>query len=318
METANTVGNLDQVLAGQYMAEISGTALANSILSELKERVSTLKKRGVVPGLAVIQVGDRPESNSYIRKKQRAGGSIGITVRLVKYEKTPYYQTIAEQINQLNNDPAIHGIIMQQPLPPLLTTQTFNTIVNKAKDVDGFREKSPYKPPIVNAVLHILRETLAHDQLTRLLKSKKIVILGRGATAGRPIAQEFLLRKIPHIIVGSGTENKEEFMKEADIIISCVGKRGVVKPECLKEGVLLIGVGITRGNDGRLHGDYDVEKIKDIASYYTPTPGGVGPLTVMFLLKNVIKAAEGSSLTRNRSSYFPARSNFVSPVHFKL
>lgn len=277
-----------------HMTCISGTDLSRSIVTDIKQRVSQLKNKGITPTLAVLQVGDIPSSTAYINQKKKAGTQVGIEVTHIKFTKWVSYQKIAETIHRLNENNNVHGIVIQQPLPPALSTGSFSTAVALSKDVDGFRLKSPFRQPVARAVMHILSQIFERDQVTRLLKSKKIVIVGRGVTAGKPVAEELADRKIPHIIIHSKTTNKKEFYENADVIISCVGKKNVIPTMYLKQGVILISVGISRNNDS-FEGDYDEVKVKDIASFYTPTPGGIGPLTVAFLLDNVVKSAEKST-----------------------
>src|SRR3989344_4153838 len=256
---------------------ISGKELAQKILEGLSPRIRALADKSITPGLAIISVGDDPASQSYIRQKMRTAQSLGIAVKLFPFSKWVTYQKIAETIHRMNEDIGIHGIIIQRPLPPVLRTASF--------------DKSLFVAPVARVAMHVLETIFGTELFSRTLKSKRILILGRGETAGRPITEELHRHKIPHIIVHSKTVNREDFMKTADIIISCVGKPYLIKKDNVKPGVILIGFGISSVN-GKLRGDYDDEEMKDVASHYTPTPGGTGPLTVAFLLDNVVEAAE--------------------------
>jgi methylenetetrahydrofolate dehydrogenase (NADP+)/methenyltetrahydrofolate cyclohydrolase len=156
--------------------------------------------------------------------------------------------------------------------------------VDPKKDVDGFVENSPFDVPIAQAIFTILK----HIGIT--VNNKKVVIVGRGETAGKPIAQAFAKQQCATSIIHSQTPNPKEIMKSADILISCVGKERVVAATAVKPGAILISVGLWRAEDGRLHGDYEENEIKDIASFYTPTPGGIGPLNIASLMQNLVKA----------------------------
>ncbi|MBI5619818.1 bifunctional 5,10-methylenetetrahydrofolate dehydrogenase/5,10-methenyltetrahydrofolate cyclohydrolase [Candidatus Gottesmanbacteria bacterium] len=283
--------------------KINGRAIADRILDNLSARVGMLKQQGIVPTLAVIQIGDDPGSNAYIRQKQRAAETIGA---MVKHEKLPTdtsYQHVNTLIHTYNVDPAIHGLIVQRPLPKQLgdTTQILNQIAPQ-KDVDGFVPNSPFDVPVVAAVLEILQFVFSQlDQSAKLakfdtwLKQKHIVVIGRGETAGKPIAEALVKRGCKPSLVHSQTPDPTAITKQADILITCVGKERVITADSIKRNAMLVGVGLWRDTEGKLHGDYEEEEIKDIASAYTPTPGGVGPVNVACLMQNLVLAAQKSS-----------------------
>ncbi len=290
---------------------IDGKEIAEEIFEELKTRVGELKKKNIVPQLAVILVGANPASIAYVTLKQKKGEAIGAKVTLIKYETDVTTVELAEKVKELNDDPQVHGILIQRPLPPQIDVEKLELLTDPEKDVDGFHPESPYTLPLPLAVVKILQKVfkLRHpeqsegsnrdssampqnDKFVTWLKSQKIVVLGKGPTGGGPIIK--LLNKLgakPNVI-DSKTTNPDELMKNADIIIASVGREDMVKPENIKKGAILVGVGILRGEDGKLKGDYDPEKIKDIAGYYTPTPGGVGPVNVAMLMVNLLEAAE--------------------------
>ncbi|HUQ85446.1 MAG TPA: bifunctional 5,10-methylenetetrahydrofolate dehydrogenase/5,10-methenyltetrahydrofolate cyclohydrolase [Candidatus Limnocylindrales bacterium] len=275
---------------------IDGKEIAEKIFENLKDRVGELEKKNVVPHLAVILVGANPASVAYVTLKQKKGEAIGAKVSLIRYETDVTTVKLADKVEELNNDPTVHGILIQRPLPPQIDVEKLELLTDPEKDVDGFHPDSPYTLPLPLAVVKILEEicVLKSEKINfnTWLKSKNIVVLGKGPTGGGPIIK--LLKKLgthPQVI-DSKTEDREELMKTADIIIGSVGRENVILPENIKKGVILIGVGILKGNDGKLKGDYDPEKIKDVAGYYTPTPGGVGPVNVAMLMVNLIKAAE--------------------------
>lgn len=268
--------------------KIDGRDLAQQLLNSLTDKVKTLE---VKPTLAVIQVGDDPGSTAYINQKRKKGEEIGITVLHKHFTETITQQDLLMEIHQLNADTNVKGIIIQRPLPRHLSITQINNRVALQKDVDGFHPDSPFTPPVALAVLYILNSINLNPQV---LKTKKIVIVGRGETAGHPTAQTFEKLGIPIEVLHSKSNIEDPLktlhtLQSADIVISCVGKSRVIKKEDLKPGAVLIGVGISRGFKG-LQGDFDEEEIQDSVSFYTPTPGGVGPLTVAFLLTNLLSS----------------------------
>jgi methylenetetrahydrofolate dehydrogenase (NADP+) / methenyltetrahydrofolate cyclohydrolase len=286
---------------------IDGREIAEKLFEELKGRVGELKKKGIIPHLVVVLVGENPASVAYITLKQQKGEAIGAKVTLLKYKTDVTTEKLTAKIKELNDDPSVHGILIQRPLPEQIDIEKLELLTRPEKDIDGFHPESPYTLPLPLAVVKILEEIYnlnardtrgtrdTFDTFISWLKNQEIIVLGKGPTGGGPIIK--LLNKLgvnPEII-DSKTDNPEELMKSADIIISSVGRENVIKPENIKKGVVLIGVGILRGEDKKLKGDYDVEKIKDIAGYYTPTPGGVGPVNVAMLLDNLLTAAERQS-----------------------
>jgi methylenetetrahydrofolate dehydrogenase (NADP+)/methenyltetrahydrofolate cyclohydrolase len=272
--------------------KIDSVKLAEDFLQTIKPRIFELRKKKIIPTLAVIQVGDLADSNSYIRQKSKVALSVGAKVIVNKFPTSVFFQELAETILRYNTDPSVHGIIIQRPLPSMLSTNSFNTAIDLNKDLDGFRPKSQFKAPIALAVFHLLCSIYQLSNVTTFLKNKQIVLIGRGETAGKPIAELLSEKKIPFIQCHSKTTNIKEFTQEADVIISCVGKKGLITSDKIKEGVVLISVGMSRDSKGVLHGDYEEKDIEEKASFYTPTPGGAGPLNIAYLLSNLITAAE--------------------------
>ncbi len=261
--------------------KIDGKALADAILLNLANDV---KKRHITPTLAVILVGEDPGSLSYIRQKQKATERIGGRFIFERLPAASLSKEVAARVGMYNRDPSVHGVIVQRPLPPLIDP-SINQIVKPEKDIDGFVKNSPFDVPIAMAIFTILK----HIHVS--IKNKKIVIVGRGETAGKPIAEAFAKQQCATLVVHSKTLNPNDIMKTADILISCVGRKQVVTPDAVKPGAVCISVGITREGDGTLHGDYEENDIKNIASFYTPTPGGVGPLNIASLMQNLVKAS---------------------------
>lgn len=271
--------------------KIEGKKLAEKILKELKNRVGERRNK---PALAILQIGDLPESNAYIKQKKNAAEKIGIKVIHNQFPANVPESVIISRVEEYNKNDKITGIILQLPLPPSLNPETIIAHINPAKDVDGFLENSLYTPPVACAVLTVLTE-ICQQSSFEFLKKKKIAIIGRGKTGGQPIMQELKKKAIPFQSIHSQTKNPEKILKQADIIISCVGKPGILRADKIKNKAILISVGIHKNKDGKLQGDYNEEEIKDKAAFYTPTPGGIGPLTVACLLKNVIYSLSGTS-----------------------
>lgn len=303
--------------------KIDGKALADNILNRLSADVTSLKNTGITPTMAVILVGDDPGSLVYIRQKQKAAERIGAHVIFDHQPNTITADTLKRLVDKYNADPSVHGLIIQRPVPSTLgdVTAIINSI-RPQKDVDGFVPDSPFDVPVAAAVGELLksytRQTsgIKNDgQFDSWLKKQKVIVIGRGSTAGKPIAEYFNRlfatsadvatkstdfatypkerRDNEHCttsVISSKTADPEQIMKSGDIIISCVGKERVVQGDAIKPGAILIGVGLWRGADGKLKGDYDESEIASIAAAYTPTPGGVGPVNVACLMQNLVKA----------------------------
>lgn len=254
--------------------KIDGRAIADGIFG-------TLSQRALKPTLAVILVGDNPDSLAYIRQKKKAVERIGGRFIFEHLPKTTTQEELSARVDMYNHDLGVHALIVQRPIPTGLTAK-----VDLLKDIDGFEKGSPYHVPVAMAIFTIL-EHIHVDY-----HKKNIVIIGRGETAGRPIAASFAKGHCATSVIFSQTPNPKEIMRSADILISCVGKPRVVAAGCVKPGAVVIGVGISTGPDGKLHGDYDEEEIKNIAGFYTPTPGGVGPVNIACLIQNLVVAAQ--------------------------
>jgi len=279
--------------------KLDGRALADELLASLSGEVSRLSTQGIVPTLAVILVGDDAGSLSYIRQKRKAAESIGARLLLEQLSADASPEAISSTIAHYNNDSSVHGLIVQRPIghgrhdaDDILAT------VSPQKDVDGFVPHSPFQVPVAKAVLTILERI--HTDLTRTglvnhgfsswISGQTIAVIGRGETAGKPIAHLLESLTTTLFVVHSATREPESVLQEANIIVSCVGKPGIVKADMIERGVILISVGIHRGKEGNLAGDYDDHDVAQVASFYTPTPGGVGPVNVACLMQNLINA----------------------------
>ncbi len=277
--------------------KLSGREIAEKLYKDLEKRVAHLKKKKIIPHLVVILVGEHPASVAYVTLKQKKGEEIGAKVTILNYKTDVTTDELLEKVKLLNEDPYVHAILIQRPLPDQIDVEKLELTTNPQKDVDGFHPKSPYTLPLPLSVVKILEEiytgeTKKKTGFEKWLQQQNIALLGKGPTGGGPII-EYLkkLNVTPHLI-DSKTKNPDEILKTADIVISAVGRENTIKPESLKKGVILISVGINRNKENKLHGDYDEESIKEIASYYTPTPGGVGPVNVAMLMENLLTATE--------------------------
>lgn len=276
--------------------KIDGKQIAQDILNNLKQRVEKLERENITPCLAIILVGKDPASIAYIKQKELKAKSIGIKTITYNLKSEIKNQELIKLIKKLNKDKSIHGIVTQQPLSKYINTETITQIINPKKDVDGFHSKSHFEMPIALAALKILKEI--HDLIPNVepefiewLKNKKIVVIGKGETGGKPIIITLKKLDINLLIIDSKTRNPSAITKTAEIIITAVGKPKILTSKMIKKKVILIDVGISKGKDAKAIGDYAENEIKNIASFYTPTPGGIGPVNVAMLLQNTVIAA---------------------------
>lgn len=273
---------------------ISGKNLSNDIISQIKIDLDELNKKGIKPKIAIITVGPDTSWKTYVRRKVLLAEKLGIKKELINLKRSTD-EILLELIAKLNKDRSVHGIIIQRPLPDNIDTKRLIDSIYPEKDIDGFRQDSLFTPPIWLAVKTILKKTAKLDNtndLTRWLSEKSIVVIGKGETGGQPIINNLKKNGINPQVIDSKTKIKSKILNNADVIISAVGQDKVVQSKFLKKDVILIGIGIFRGSDGKLHGDYNENDIQKVAGYYTPTPGGVGPLNLSFLFKNLVDAAK--------------------------
>jgi len=274
---------------------INGKEIAQNIRTELKEEVKNLQKEGRVPGLAVILVGSDPASQTYVRSKERVAGGLGFFSKTFRDNEDISQQELLNLINRLNHDHEIDGILVQLPLPEHINEKVIIEAIDPAKDVDGFH------PVNTGRLFSGQKDTLRFEACTPLgiielmdregieIEGKKAVVVGRSNIVGKPIAHLLLERNATVTICHSRTRELKKETGEADILIAAVGKAGFINGDMVKDGVTAIDVGINRVN-GKLIGDLDFESIKEKASFITPVPGGVGPMTIAMLMKNTIKA----------------------------
>ena len=278
------------------MAEIlDGKALAKKIRKELKVEVENLRKKGIIPKLAVIMVGDNSASQVYVRNKSKACLKAGIEFEEFLFEENISEEKLLDTIEMLNNDDKVHGILLQSPVPKHINIQkAFEKILPK-KDVDGFNAVNVGKLSIGQdafisctpfGIIKILEEYNIETE------GKNAVILGRSNIVGKPMIQCMLNKNATVTVCHSKTKNIGEIIKNADILIAAIGKPKFVTEDMVKDGAVVIDVGINRLEDGSLCGDVDFENVSKKASFITPVPGGVGPMTIAMLIYNVVKAAK--------------------------
>ena len=274
---------------------IDGKALAAQIRTEVTQRVAAIKAQGVTPGLAVILVGDNPASQVYVRNKVKACSDCGMHSVLEKYDATMSEAALLERVHALNADPAIHGILVQLPLPAHIDAQKVIETISPAKDVDGFHIASAgalmtgmpgFWPCTPYGCMKML-ESIGYK-----LRGKHAVVIGRSNIVGKPMALMLLAQDATVTICHSLTPDLAAITRQADVIVAAVGKRNVLTADMVKPGAVVLDVGMNRNDEGQLCGDVDFDGVKNVASHITPVPGGVGPMTITMLLVNTLQAAE--------------------------
>lgn len=286
---------------------IDGKAVSKQIMDELAPRIAALKEKGITPGLAAVLVGDDPASQTYVRSKERACERLGLNSFVHRLpEETPESELLA-LVGKLNSDPAVHGILVQLPLPPHMDENKVLDAISQAKDVDGFSADSLGKimsgrerfVPATPLGIMVLLERYGIDP-----EGKHAVIIGRSNIVGKPMANLLMQKKkganATVTICHSRTRNLPEITRQADILIAAIGVAGYVRADMVKPGAAVIDVGINSIDDPstkkgyRLVGDVDFEAVKEVAGHITPVPGGVGRMTIAMLMANVVKAAAES------------------------
>ena len=272
------------------MQILDGKSLSLKIQEELKEKVSSLKTK---PCLAVILVGDDKASKVYVRNKERAAKYIGINTITYKLEESTTTEDLLVLIDKLNNDSSINGILVQFPLPKHIEEEKVLFSILPEKDVDAFHPTNvghlhlgtPKMVPCTPAgIIRLL------DEYQISLDGKNAVVIGRSSIVGKPIAQLLLERNTTVTLTHSHTHNLKDIVKNADIVIVAIGKPKFVTKDFIKEGAVVIDVGINRDENNKLVGDVDFENVKDLTSFISPVPGGVGPLTVAMLMNQTYNA----------------------------
>lgn len=271
------------------------------IEADLKKQVKKLKKK---LKLVTFYVGKDPNQLHFVEIKKNLAKKLGINFELIHYKTPPNFERFIRKIKEKAIEPETTGVIIQQPLPSQLITNSIYNSIPIEKEIEGHLKKTPYLSPIGMAVLTVLKSIYTKIKkaqsfyikdedknfFKKIFHHKKVVLIGRGITGGQPIGNTLTTFKINYFCLNSKTPSPEYYLKSADLIISAVGKK-VITPEIIKPGVVLINIGLRKENN-KIKGDYDPEEIKNIASFYTPIINGVGPLDVLYLYKNLIEAAK--------------------------
>ncbi|HHK4245083.1 TPA: bifunctional methylenetetrahydrofolate dehydrogenase/methenyltetrahydrofolate cyclohydrolase FolD [Pseudomonas aeruginosa] len=274
---------------------IDGKALAAAMRSDFATRVSTLSKTGQRPGLTVILVGEDPASQVYVRNKVAACDAVGIKSEKIVFPADVPQRTLLEKLAELNDDPTVHGILVQLPLPPQIDEDAVLEAIATEKDVDGFHAENvgalaQGSPRFIPCTPYGVVKMLEYAEVDPT--GKEAVVLGRSNIVGKPMAQLLLARGATVTICHSKTADLAAHTRRADILVCAVGHPRMITGDMLKPGAVVIDVGINRLPDGRLCGDADYDSCAAVASRVTPVPGGVGPMTITMLLANTIEAAE--------------------------
>ena len=274
---------------------IDGKAIAQEVRLEWKARADRLIARGITPGMAVIIVGNDPASKVYVANKVKACAELGLYSIHIELPENATEAELLAEIETLNRDPRIHGILVQLPLPKHLDAHRVIEAINPDKDVDGFHEKNvgalvtgetPFPSCTPYGVMVMLEKTGVQ------IEGKHAVVVGRSNIVGKPMALLLLHKNATVTICTSKTVDLARHTRDADILVAAVGKPNFITKDMVKPGAVVIDVGINRNSEGKLVGDVDFANVKEVAGYITPVPGGVGPMTITMLIANTVRAAE--------------------------
>lgn len=283
---------------------IDGNALAAQIRAEVAGRTAALKARGIQPHLAIILVGDNPASQVYVKSKAADSEQTGLKATLERYPASLPESALLERIAALNADAGVHGILVQLPLPAHLNASRVIEAIAPEKDVDGFHIASAgalmtgqpgFRPCTPYGCMKMLQSIGMND-----LRGKNAVVIGRSNIVGKPMALMLLAANATVSVCHSGTASLAAFTRQADVVVAAAGQRKVLTAGMVKPGAVVIDVGMNRDENGKLCGDVDFEGVRQVASWITPVPGGVGPMTRAMLLVNTIEAAERASQSASR------------------
>ena len=283
---------------------INGKEIAESVRQEISKEVQQLREKNVVPGLAVILVGDNQASQTYVRNKQKACEDLGMHSVLIKKPAELSQEELIQSIAELNQDDSIHGILVQLPLPGHIQEKAIIEAISPEKDVDGFHPinigrmmtgQDAFLPCTPYGVM-VMLEYIDYD-----LEGKHVVIVGRSNIVGKPAGQLFLNANATVTYCHSRTKDLAYYTKQADVVVAAVGKRDTITSDHIKEGAVVIDVGMNRNDEGKLCGDVAFDEVKNKASYITPVPKGVGPMTITMLMKNTVKSAQ-KALEQNKQA----------------
>lgn len=272
---------------------LDGKQIAKDYRQGLQDQVEALKEKGFTPKLSVILVGNDGASQSYVRSKKKAAEKIGMISEIVHLEETATEEEVLNELNRLNNDDSVSGILVQVPLPKQVSEQKILEAIIPEKDVDGFHpinigklyiDEQTFVPCTPLGIMEILK----HADID--LEGKNAVVIGRSHIVGQPVSKLLLQKNASVTILHSRSKDMASYLKDADVIVSAVGKPGLVTKDVVKEGAVIIDVGNTPDENGKLKGDVDYDAVKEIAGAITPVPGGVGPLTITMVLNNTLLA----------------------------
>ncbi|HHI6696797.1 TPA: bifunctional methylenetetrahydrofolate dehydrogenase/methenyltetrahydrofolate cyclohydrolase FolD [Staphylococcus aureus] len=272
---------------------LDGKQIAKDYRQGLQDQVEALKEKGFTPKLSVILVGNDGASQSYVRSKKKAAEKIGMISEIVHLEETATEEEVLNELNRLNNDDSVSGILVQVPLPKQVSEQKILEAINPEKDVDGFHpinigklyiDEQTFVPCTPLGIMEILK----HADID--LEGKNAVVIGRSHIVGQPVSKLLLQKNASVTILHSRSKDMASYLKDADVIVSAVGKPGLVTKDVVKEGAVIIDLGNTPDENGKLKGDVDYDAVKEIAGAITPVPGGVGPLTITMVLNNTLLA----------------------------
>ena len=274
---------------------INGRELADQMQAEIQKDVEKMTQQGIQPGLVVLLVGENPASQTYVRNKERAAAKIGILSKVEKLPETISEEELLAEIDKYNQDSRFHGILVQLPLPKHIDEEKILLAIDPKKDVDGFHPMNlgglfVGKPEMIPCTPYgIMKMFEAYDiDLT----GKRAVVIGRSNIVGKPMAQLLLMKNATVTIAHSKTEHLAEVAKEADILVVAIGRGHFVTKEFVKPGAVVIDVGMNRNQEGKLIGDVAFDEVSEIASYITPVPKGVGPMTITMLMYQTVEAAK--------------------------
>lgn len=273
---------------------VQGKEVAKSIRDELAIEVKKLKEQGVTPGLTVIIVGDDPASHSYVRGKAKGCEEVGIESEVIQKDASITEAELLEIIQQLNENPNVHGILVQLPLPAHISEQAVIEAIDPKKDVDGFHPISvghmvigqdTLLPCTPHGIIELIKRTGTD------ISGKHAVVIGRSNIVGKPVSLLLQRENATVTMCHSRTQNLEAFTRQADILVVAAGKAHMIGKEHVKPGAVVIDVGVNRIESGKLVGDVKFDEVREVAGFLTPVPGGVGPMTITMLLKNTVVAA---------------------------
>lgn len=272
---------------------LDGKQISKDYRQGLQDQVEALKEKGYTPKLSVILVGNNGASLSYVKSKKKAAEKIGMISEIVHLEETATEEEVLNELERLNNDDSVSGILVQVPLPSQVSEQKVLEAINPEKDVDGFHpqnigklyiDEQTFVPCTPLGIMELLKNADID------LDGKDAVVIGRSHIVGQPVSKLLIQQNATVTILHSHSKDMSKYLKEADVIVSAVGKPGLVTKEDVKEGAVVIDVGNTPDENGKLKGDVEYEDVKEVAGAITPVPGGVGPMTITMVLNNTLLA----------------------------